>query len=675
MRRRFMASAMRSVVLLAVATGPFAHAADPKPLPVSLGGPKALAVSPTSLFASPSGLPAVYVGENFTIEVTALGGSGSYSYEWLLDGESVIGAPDNSQYAVTGADLDDAGLYSCRVNDGVEPPVTSDPLAIAVYAAPQISQHPMPENKNVCDTAIFSIAATGGWGTLTYQWYKDADYDGIEPGEEVVDNERIFGALTSTLEIQLLRLADGANYACTVTDSGPGPSGPKNDTSNLAALNLTNDLKIGAAGQPQDQIVYVGDTVSLHVVVCGGSPEEGIYQYQWFVDADNDRVKDSGEELANGGRISGADTDTLTIVPAATGDSSPLYRAWAWDAWPTHPWDVSDAAKVEVHAPLSVTSGPDNLTVYAGENAQFTVAVSNAIPPITYAWERNTGGGFNPLPGKISPTLTVGPVSMPESGYQYRCIVSAGASDDPASSVPTQQTSATAKLTVAPTIYVTGPTDARAYIDAPADPAFNLSGSATGGLNPHTYAWKRRTGGGAFEVLQSGAYSGGSVVLAVNPSQQSAAVYEYVFDITDDIRTTSSAPAVVEFDTHLSFTHQPSDVTVQAGEQARFEVVIGGGLGALDIQWQKEDGSKGWTPVGLNDPVFTIDDVQESDAGYYRVVVSDAGSTITSTADSIESEVVRLRIGAAVSVSGMIGLAILTAMSAVGGAGAIRRKR
>ena len=59
----------------------------------------------------------------------------------------------------------------------------------------------------------------------------------------------------------------------------------------------------------------------------------------------------------------------------------------------------------------------------AGSLATFSVVANGG--PLSYQWQvdRRDGKGFVSIPGATGATLTVGPVTGAENGYQYRCAV------------------------------------------------------------------------------------------------------------------------------------------------------------------------------------------------------------------------------------------------------------
>lgn len=95
------------------------------------------------------------------------------------------------------------------------------------------------------------------------------------------------------------------------------------------------------------------------------------------------------------------------------------------------------AQSPEVQPPTPPTSGggwddtlwpnilqhPQSVSAPAGSLATFSVVANGG--PLSYQWQvdRRDGKGFVSIPGATGATLTVGPVTGAENGYQYRCAV------------------------------------------------------------------------------------------------------------------------------------------------------------------------------------------------------------------------------------------------------------
>lgn len=71
----------------------------------------------------------------------------------------------------------------------------------------------------------------------------------------------------------------------------------------------------------------------------------------------------------------------------------------------------------------NILQHPQSVSASAGSLATFSVVANGG--PLSYQWQvdRRDGKGFVSIPGATGATLTVGPVTGAENGYQYRCAV------------------------------------------------------------------------------------------------------------------------------------------------------------------------------------------------------------------------------------------------------------
>lgn len=71
----------------------------------------------------------------------------------------------------------------------------------------------------------------------------------------------------------------------------------------------------------------------------------------------------------------------------------------------------------------NILQHPQSVSAPAGSLATFSVVANGG--PLSYQWQvdRRDGKGFVSIPGATGATLTVGPVTGTENGYQYRCAV------------------------------------------------------------------------------------------------------------------------------------------------------------------------------------------------------------------------------------------------------------
>lgn len=163
---------------------------------------------------------------------------------------------------------------------------------------PSFTLSPTDISANEGTTATFTSLATGP-APLTYQWY---DVTSGDPGTLLA------GQTGPNLSLNNVTPAQSGNrYRVVATNpygsvTNPSPALPGALlTVNSGAITIVQDL-------PTEAIFYAGRTVSLSVGVAGTSPS-----YQW---------QSNGVNLVNGGRISGATSNVLTISNAQLADAA-----------------------------------------------------------------------------------------------------------------------------------------------------------------------------------------------------------------------------------------------------------------------------------------------------------------------------------------------------------------
>ena len=171
--------------------------------------------------------------------------------------------------------------------------------------------------------------------------------------------------------------------------------------------NITNAPSITA--QPQSQIVSPGSNVTFTVSAGGTAP----LAYQWRF---------------NGTNISGANTNSYTLASAQftnAGNYLVIVTNIAGSI------TSSVAVLTVTNLPPSITTAPQNQTVYIGDNATFTVAATGAAP-LGYQWlfsgtniagantntytrsnvQTNDGGNYAVIITNISGTVTSTPALL-----------------------------------------------------------------------------------------------------------------------------------------------------------------------------------------------------------------------------------------------------------------------
>ncbi len=239
-------------------------------------------------------------GSNLQFSTVGTGGE-PISYQWfkddniLVDGGGISGSSTNTLSIDGVVDPNDEGAYYCEITNECGT-LLSDSVSLTVFDPVGITAQP-PTLISACtgETELIPVGTVGD--NLTYEWRKD--------GVLLVDGGNISGATTGTLSLTNVSTAEVANspgYVCTVLDA----------CGNLVESNATEVEIAGAniTGQPTDDCVNDGEVATFTATynVPGGFSSF----VQWHKD---------GSPLNDGGNISGALTDTLTVDPASLADA------------------------------------------------------------------------------------------------------------------------------------------------------------------------------------------------------------------------------------------------------------------------------------------------------------------------------------------------------------------
>ncbi len=240
--------------------------------------------------------------------------------------------------------------------------------------SPVVTTQPAAQSAPVGGSATFSVVATGD-GVLSYQWFKD--------GNEIT------GATAATYAISPVQAADAGAYSVLVSNLVGATS------STAAALTVTG-LPPVVTTSPASPTAAAGSTVTF-TVAATGSPT---LTYQW---------RKGGGNLANGGKVAGATTATLTLANVQAGDMD------AYDVVVTNSVSSATSAPASLTvtpaAPTIVTQ-PVSVSIAPNGTAVFTVS-ARGTEPFSYQWRKagaNLANGAN-VAGADTASLTVSAVT------------------------------------------------------------------------------------------------------------------------------------------------------------------------------------------------------------------------------------------------------------------------
>lgn len=129
-------------------------------------------------------------------------------------------------------------------------------------------------------------------GPLNYQWFFS--------GTPLANAGRVSGATNTTLVITNAQLTDAGNYFAVLSSSSGAI------TTQVATVQV--HLPPAITQSPASQTNLVGNSVSFSATASGSAP----LSYRWFF---------NGAPLANNARISGANSDSITITNLQPGDA------------------------------------------------------------------------------------------------------------------------------------------------------------------------------------------------------------------------------------------------------------------------------------------------------------------------------------------------------------------
>ena len=182
----------------------------------------------------------------------------------------------------------------------------------------------------------------------------------------------------------------------------------------FAVLQGSGSPSLFFTAQPGGRVANQGSAVSFTAAASGNNG----FTFQW---------QKNGSPLSNGGNVSGATTDTLTLTNIQEVDQA-AYTVVASSPGGTSV--TSRAASLDVLGVPEITQDPAPQTVDFGGTATFTGAASGATP-ITYQWYYGTTALTNGtgVSGATTNSLTLTNIDFNDAG-QYSLKAMNGLGDD-----------------------------------------------------------------------------------------------------------------------------------------------------------------------------------------------------------------------------------------------------
>ena len=257
------------------------------------------------------------IGQSQVFIATPSGGTGNYTtYQWYVNGSQQSGqfastftfaTLSTGSYSITAGVTDNSSTTS----------VQSTAASVTVNASPTVSIAPVgPLSLDAGQVQAFTASASGGTGTLSYQWFLD--------GSAVGSNSASYSYTAA---------GTSHSVTCKVTDSASTPV--TSSASNAVSVTVYSAL-VAPTVTPAPGTVDQGQTCSLtSTVVSTGS---GGYIYQWF-------------EMAPGGSYVAVGTGLTSFSFVTTGSTAT--GVWSFKLQVT---DSNGAAVTSSAATVTVSS-------------------------------------------------------------------------------------------------------------------------------------------------------------------------------------------------------------------------------------------------------------------------------------------------------------------------------
>jgi hypothetical protein len=272
-----------------------------------------------------------------------------------------------------------------------------------------------------------------------------------------------------------------------------------------------------------------------------------------------------------------------------------------------------------------ITVQPTDQSVLAGTTATFTVAATDAAG---YQWQRSTDGGttFTSVAGATAASYTTAAIILADSGTQYRVVVT-GASNS--------VTSSTVTLTVTTVVVAPGITvqPANQTITEGQNATFSVTATGTS----ISYQWQRSTNGGVDFTAVAGATNATLTLTAVTLADNAHQFRVEVSNSAGSVTSNAATLTVNSADVAPAFTTQPANVTIIAGQNAQFTVVVSGAP-TPTLQWQLSTNSgANWSDInGATGSVFDVINAALGNNGrQFRVVATNSAGVVNSNAATL----------------------------------------
>ena len=486
----------------------------------------------------------------------------------------VIEDRDGYRYRCAMTALDGTVFYSASATllVGVPAAITSQPANAEAFTGVNVS---------------FTVETEGA---VSYLWYykqsADADWK----------TTNMTGYDTATLTVEATEARNGYRFRCVVT----GKDG-ESVTSNSAGL-----MVIYIETQPAKQRTAENTDAKFTVHVANATAAT---TYQWLY---HTGVDGTWTEAGSGSNV-------LT-VPATAAMNGYQYKCIITDSC----GNTIETETVRLYV-VRITDQPDNKEVYAGNNAVFSIALSDATDA-TYQWQYSRDNGVSwsdtTATGYNTDTLTV-EATTARNGYLYRCVVTM-----PNGSKLTSDTAALTAVVLPSATITSQPSSATVVTGT----TVNFQVKAD---NATAYCWYYQQSSDAGWTITN--MTTDTLTVSATAARSG---YKFRCVITGmDGETVTTNEVMLKV---ISIYTQPVSQKVILGANPKFVVSLDNATDTTKYQWMYRTSSTGsWTnctATGADSSVMTVTAAADNNGYQYKCVFTD------NYGNSIASDVVTLTV-------------------------------
>lgn len=337
--------------------------------------------------------------EQKSLHILTTGAADDVNYQWYKNNTEIEGATTDT-YLLKG-DKDSTGRYKCTVSDGISSDFVYYNVSVETGLAADASVGEPEEGDGRIDyhvnvpyqqKSLLKVEASGGIGTLSYQWYRMPVYWELDEDElEIID-----GAVSDTYELTGISGVNG-HYCCKISDDV---------ISKFVYFDVRIDTGLTVNTEIESIELTYGDSCVLKVNASGGT---GPLTYQWY-------NEDTYEE------IEGATSDSYSL-PEPVKESS--FHCEVTDGVVTKYVYFNVYVDTQLHITSNsgtVKDGICTVSVQEGKPVVFNVSASSLAGPITYEWYRDGAYNGELIDGATETSYQI-PSDAPAANF-YVCRVS-----------------------------------------------------------------------------------------------------------------------------------------------------------------------------------------------------------------------------------------------------------